>query len=105
MKRILFLLLLQASWLGAQEVDQKFETLEFNYFYGSIVEHNKDVAHLITGHPEGVLISYNRRTFGANTWERLYNYPDWGFTFSYQDLKEEALGHNFGVYAHYSFIF
>lgn len=105
MKRIFFLLVLQISWLGAQEIDQKFETLEFNYFYGSIVEHNKDVAHLITGHPQGVLLSYNRKTFGTHTWERLYNYPDWGFTFSYQDLKQEALGHNFGLYAHYSFYF
>ncbi len=105
MRRLLLLLILTTSWLAAQETQEKYESVNLNYFYGSILEHNKDVAHLITGHPEGIILSYNRKTYGLNTWERLYNYPDWGFSFIYQDLKEEALGHNFGVYAHYSFYF
>lgn len=105
MKRLFFVFLLHATWLSAQEKGQKFEWLEFNYYYGSILQHNKDIGHLITGHPEGVILSYNRRTYGENSWERLYNYPDWGFTFIYEDLKESALGHNFGLYAHYSFYF
>ncbi|NQX77891.1 acyloxyacyl hydrolase [Gilvibacter sp.] len=79
--------------------------LEANYFYGSIVEHNKDVAHLITGHPEGIILSYNKRSFGEKPWQALYNYPDFGFSFIYQDPKEPALGQTYGLYAHYSFYF
>lgn len=79
--------------------------IEATYFYGSIFEHNKDVAHLITGHPEGVILSYNNLTYGKNAWEQRYNYPDWGYSFIYQDPKNEALGDTYGLYAHYSFYF
>lgn len=79
--------------------------VEANYFYGSILEHNKDVAHLITGHPEGFILSYNRRSFGEKPWQALYNYPDFGFSFVYQNPKEPALGKTYGLYAHYSFYF
>lgn len=103
-KRLVWGLLLSASICWSQET-KKYESFEASYFYGSIFQHNKDVAHLITGHPEGFILSYNRRTYGQHLWEQLYNYPDWGFSFSYQNLKNKALGHNFGVYAHYSFYF
>lgn len=79
--------------------------LEANYYYGSIVKHNKDVAHLITGHPEGFILSYNKRTFGEKPWQALYNYPDFGFSFVYQNPKEPALGETYGLYLHYSFYF
>ncbi len=38
-------------------------------------------------------------------WERRYNYPNVGFSLSYQDLKNEHLGENFGAYAHLGFYF
>lgn len=79
--------------------------IEANYFYGSILRHNKDIASLITGHPEGVVLSYNRKTYGYNEWERRFNYPDWGFTFAYQDLKNETLGDTYNFLAHYNFYF
>ena len=97
---IALLFLIQAN---AQDV-QPYE-LEANYFYGSILRHNKDVASLITGHPEGIILSYNRKTYGLKEWERLYNYPDWGATFAYQDLKNESLGDTYNVLAHYNFYF
>jgi hypothetical protein len=79
--------------------------VEANYFYGSIWEHNPNIAHLITGHPEGLLLHVNRKTFGYEDWERRYNYPDVGFSFSYQDLKNPYLGENYGLYAHLGFYF
>jgi len=88
----------------AQEESNPF-SLEANYFYGNILEHNTDVAHLITGHPTGFIFAYNKKTFGKNAWESRYNYPDWGVSFIYQDMKNESLGHNYGVYAHYNFYF
>lgn len=103
-KTLLFLLLITAhSTLLCQEA--KPYELEANYFYGSILRHNKDISSLITGHPEGIILSYNRKTYGLKEWERLYNYPDWGFTFAYQDLKNENLGETYNVLAHYSFYF
>jgi Lipid A 3-O-deacylase (PagL) len=80
-------------------------SVEMNYFYGSILEHNLDISHLITGHPTGYIVSYNRKTYGWNEWESRYNFPDWGFSLIYQDLKNEYLGKNYGIYAHYNFYF
>jgi len=88
----------------AQE-DPKLFSLDTNFFYGTILEHNPDIAHLITGHPNGLILSYNRKTYGYEPWESRYNYPDWGFSFVYQNMKNEFLGDNYGLYAHYSFYF
>ena len=88
----------------AQE-QQRPVSLELDYFYGTILEHNPDIRHLITDHPTGFILAVNRKTYGFNAWERRYNYPDWGFTFTYQDLKNEALGENFGIYGHFNFYF
>ena len=84
-----------------QDASGESAFLEANYYYGSIVKHNKDVAHLITGHPEGIILSYNKRTFGEKPWQALYNYPDFGVSFVYQEPKEPALGQTYGLYLHY----
>ncbi|WP_289043158.1 acyloxyacyl hydrolase [uncultured Olleya sp.] len=88
----------------AQQEKDPF-TLDANFFYGNIAEHNSDISHLIKGHPTGVIFSYNQKTFGKNAWESRFNYPDYGASFIYQDLKNKTLGNNFGVYAHYNFYF
>ncbi len=102
MRKLLFFALLLFAGSGFA---QKSYSVEANYFYGNIVEHNPNISHLITGHPEGVLLHFNRRTYGLQAWERRYNYPDVGFSFSYQDLKNPYLGENFGLYAHLGFYF
>lgn len=82
---------------------QKSYSIDANYFYGTILQHNPDISHLITGHPDGLLLRYNKRTYGDEEWESLYGFPDWGFTFTYQDLKNKSLGEAYAVYAHYNF--
>lgn len=84
---------------------QNTSYIDINYFKGNIALHNNDILHLITGHPEGVILSWNKKTFGYNDWEHLYNYPDYGFSFSYQNLKNEVLGKNYALHAHYNFYF
>lgn len=79
--------------------------VDISYFYGNIARHNNDIAHLINGHPEGVIIGWNKKTFGFNAWERDFNYPDYGLSFSYQNLKDTSLGQNYALYAHYNFYF
>lgn len=91
--------------LGFSQEKTNFTNLEVNYFYGTILEHNPDIAHLITDHPTGLILSYNRKTYGYKDWESRYNYPDYGVSFSYQDMKNLYLGENYGLYAHYNFYF
>ena len=103
-RRIGLLIILAGYSLFSQE-DKKYYNFEVNNFYGTILEHNPDIAHLITGHPSGILLSVNRKTFGNKEWERLYNAPDYGVSFIYQDMDNEFLGENFGLYLHYNFYF
>ena len=79
--------------------------VDFNYFGGNIALHNNDILHLITGHPEGFIFSWNKKTFGDKAWEQRYNYPDYGASFMYQDFKNNKLGDSYGLYAHYNFYF
>lgn len=79
------------------------DVVEANIFSGNIALHNNDILHLISGHPSGFIASWNRKTFGEKEWQQRYNYPDWGLTFTFQDFKNESLGYNYGLYAHYNF--
>ena len=80
-------------------------SLEVNQFYGSILKHNPDISHLITDHPNGIILSYNKKSYGFEDWESRYNYPDVGYSFIYQDMRNEHLGENYSLYAHYNFYF
>ena len=84
---------------------QTSSTIDVNYFSGNIALHNNSILHLIKGHPEGTIISWNKKTYGHQVWEQRYNYPDYGVSFSYQNLKNDILGNNYSLYAHYNFYF
>ena len=59
--------------------------------------------HLINEHPSGVILGFNKQTFGYEGWEAPFNFPDTGFSVVYQDMKNNTLGHNLGLYLHYNF--
>jgi len=99
---VLFILF---GWMSlAQEIDTN-SYIDINYFKGNIALHNNDILHLIKGHPEGLIFSWNKKTFGENAWEQRYNYPDYGVSFTYQNLKNNVLGNNYALYGHYNFYF
>jgi hypothetical protein len=91
--------------LFSQESKTRVSTFDINYFKGQIALHNDDILHLIDGRPEGFIASWNVKTFGYEDWEQRYNYPDYGLSFSYQNFKNDVLGENFALYAHYNFYF
>jgi Lipid A 3-O-deacylase (PagL) len=97
----LFVVSLQAF---AQE-QKNSSYIDVNYFRGNIALHNNSILHLIKGHPEGIIIAWNKKTFGHQDWEQRFNYPDYGLSFIYQDLKNDILGNNYAFYGHYNFYF
>lgn len=101
--RFLFLLLIYTG-VFAQQLDDT-NAIEVNFLRGNILPHSPELYHLITGHPEGVMLSFSRKTHGKEAWQSLYNYPDYGGYFIYQDFKNEMLGKNYAVGAHYNFYF
>ncbi len=105
MKRFIYILFLVLHVSVFSQEKTKPFSIDVNYFKGNIALHNNDILHLITGHPDGIIVSWNRKTFGDEAWQQRYNYPDYGLSFSYQDLKNKALGENVALYAHYNFYF
>ncbi len=103
--KVLFCFLFMVMVAFSQDKEGEKYTLEVNSFYGSIILHNPDITHLITEHPSGVILGFNRKTFGKEEWEQGYNYPDLGASVVYQDMVNATLGKNLGLYAHFNFYF
>lgn len=104
MKKLLSFLILICGLLYGQENKPQY-TAEVSYYYGSILPHSPRIHHLITAHPEGVMLTVNRKTFGEKEWESRLNYPDFGVSFHYQNNKNKELGDLYGLFGHYSFYF
>ncbi|MHA7942029.1 acyloxyacyl hydrolase [Formosa sp. 3Alg 14/1] len=105
MKHLLLLLCFAISSVVFSQETTNSSYVDVNYFRGNIALHNNSILHLIQGHPEGVIVGWNKKTFGNQDWQEAYNYPEYGVSFSYQNLKNETLGNNYAVYAHYNFYF
>lgn len=98
MKQILFFLFIFSTANAQFSVDA-------DYLYGKILPHNQTIKHLIANHPEGVLLSFNKKTYGEQEWQSNFNFPDYGFSLHHQANKNEVLGNLYGVYGHYNFYF
>ncbi|WP_299525691.1 acyloxyacyl hydrolase [Winogradskyella sp.] len=103
--RLTSLVFLLGLILFSQEKKVTDSYFDINYFSGTIALHNNDILHLITGHPEGIIFSWNKKTFGDEDWQQRFNYPDYGASFIFQNLRNDVLGNNYGLYAHYNFYF
>ena len=104
MKKILVgVVLLCSMAIQGQEKESVF--IDANYFYGSILRHNKDIEHLIKGHPKGFILGYNVKTFGKSRWQQAYNYPDFGVSMVYQNPQNDVLGSTISIHGHYNFYF
>ncbi|WP_298365885.1 acyloxyacyl hydrolase [uncultured Lutibacter sp.] len=103
MKKFLFLILFLSVYFGHCQSNSNY--IQADYFYGNILKQNPDAAVLLQGHPTGLFLSYNKRTFGEEAWQEHYNYPDFGYSIGYQDYKSSILGKLYSVYAHYNFYF
>ncbi len=102
---LLLLVLVVTVGFSQEGKEKQHYILEAAPFQGSIILHNTDISHLITEHPTGLMLGYSRKTFGKKDWEQLYNYPDWGASFIYQDTHSPTLGKTYGLFAHFNFYF
>lgn len=108
MKQILFsIILLSPFFIFSQEneteLPERTSYFQVENFYGNIIKHQPNIGHLITGHPEGFILSWNQKNYGKEAWEQVFNYPDFGVSFSYQDYKNDILGKLYAIYGHYNF--
>jgi hypothetical protein len=105
MQKILLVLCIGivSTCFSQEDISETF--IDVNYINGNIALHNKKILHLIQGHPSGVVLAWNKKTFGEKAWQQRYNYPDYGVSFTYQDLKNPVLGDVYGLYSHFNFYF
>jgi hypothetical protein len=96
MKKFFFLVVLLFSIQKSSA--QNSQNIQVDYFRGMILSHNNLISHLTTGHPKGFLLSWHKATYGDKKWERLFNYPDIGYSFSYLDYDNKDLGRNFAIH-------
>lgn len=104
MSRFYVCFLLISTFAFGQNSDETI-AVEVNSLRSNILLHSPDLAHLITGHPEGVLVSFSKKTYGKEEWQRAFNYPEYGLYILYQDFKNQYLGHDIAVGMHYNFYF
>lgn len=104
MRKFYYLFLLFTAVVFSQE-RKETNAIDITYLRGNVLPHTDDLRHLITGHPEGVMINFTRQTHGEKEWERVYGNPDYGAYFLYQDFKNPILGENYAVGTFYNFYF
>jgi hypothetical protein len=90
--------------LFAQEFENSY-AINLNYFRGNVMAHSPDLHQLISGHPDGLLVSFSQKTNGDKEWHSLYNFPEYGAYFLFQDYKNKLLGYNYALGAFYNFYF
>ena len=105
MKKIACVLFIAFTALVSAQDFGDTEGLDVNFFRGNTMLHTPDLAQAITGHPEGVMVSFFKKTHGHQEWQSAYNFPDYGGYFLYQDFKSDILGKNYAIGAFYNFYF
>ncbi len=104
MSKLYFLLVLFSIVVFAQD-KKETNAVDVILIKGNVLPHTDDLQHLVTGHPDGIMINFLRQTHGNKEWQKAYNYPDYGGYFLYQDFKNDILGKNFALGMHYNFYF
>lgn len=82
---------------------QENSSVQLDYFYGNIIEHSPELKPIIQSHPTGILLSWNKKKTENTEFNNTYNFPDFGYSFSYENFNNESLGKVYSVYAHYNF--
>lgn len=101
MKKIVSVILFVSCFIGYSQSKPSY--IHADYFYGNTLKTTSDATAFLQGHPTGVFVSYNIKTYGIEDWHGVYNYPDYGISIGYQDYKSEILGKLYSVYGHYNF--
>lgn len=101
---ILFFLLLN-YFLGfsQNETTTKYNNIETTFFYGKLIEHDKALDNAIQGDPFGFIVSWNTINPNNSEFNSLYNFPERGYSFLYENFNSDILGEVYGGYRHFTY--
>lgn len=87
----------------SQNEENRFNSIQTDFFIGKPIEHDKKLNNAIQGNSYGILLSWNKTTSNPSEFNKLYNYPEKGYSFIYQNFNSTVLGEAFGTYRHYTY--
>lgn len=103
-KRIVLIYLIVVSFNAfSQDTNTYFSNLQTDLFYGFLIEHDTSLDTAIQGNTYGILASWNTVENKNTKFNLLYNYPERGYSFSYQNFNSTVLGEAFAAYRHYTY--
>jgi len=102
-KGILFFLLFTSFVIFSQNEITRYSNIQANLFYGVLIEHDKSLDNAIQGNPYGFLVSWNKINDKTSKFNSLYNYPERGYSFLYENFNSNILGEAYGIYRHFTY--
>lgn len=81
------------------------DAFHVDYLHGRIMRHSPQILQLIQGSTQGLLFSWERKTYGDKDWQQLYNYPSYGASLLVQDMGSPELGRVYSLHGEYRFFF
>ncbi len=107
MNKFFFILLylLTINSIFSQQEKNNHTAFQVEYLYGNVIKHKKVISHLAISHPSGFLLNWNHKTTSKDKKLADYNFPDYGYSFIYQDFNNPTLGKAYSLQANYSFYF
>lgn len=100
---LLFFIFLYSILSFSQNYTNTNAYLQTDFFYGKLIEHDKKLKNAIQNNPYGFMLSFNTKNTESSTFNTLYNYPERGYTFLYENFNSTVLGEAYGVYRHYTY--
>lgn len=71
---------------------------------GFVIAHHGSIQYLVNGHTFATELNFAIPTHGEKKWERIYHYPEIGFTFVYLNLANpKELGNGYSLYPFINF--
>lgn len=89
----------------AQDSTVYNHSISIEVIKGFIYEHAQEVGHLIIDQPVGLIVSYDKHTYGAKSWQSRYNFLDVGYSLYYLDYGNPTIGKTIAIMPYYDFYF
>ncbi|MCF6181734.1 acyloxyacyl hydrolase [Lutibacter sp.] len=103
MKHKIYILFLILSVSISAQNTSFFKSIESDFFIGKNIEHDKSLHNAIQGNSYGFMFLFNTKNNQKSKFNRLYNYPEKGFSLLYLNYNSSILGEAIGGYRHYTY--
>lgn len=70
---------------------------QLTYSMGSSIKHKQSMGHLVTSHPQSLMLSWSKTSDTTSIWRKRFNYPDTGITLTHQEFNNNKLGNITGL--------